>query len=139
MVVNISIASCDEIITEMAAKLEDMKVTIDTNDEDVDVDALLREADRLVQFALALHSLLSELQHIRSAVEREKEVVVSRTLVSFTCSLSDFLRLAVCSCCTNITFSRCIPSGKWLASTEHMAYRQASFLTSIWLPQLGHA
>ena len=65
MAVNISIASCDEIITEMAAKLEDMKMTIDANDEDVDVDPLLREVDRLVQFALALHSLLSELQHIR--------------------------------------------------------------------------
>ena len=115
-----------------------MKVTLETNDKDVDVDALLREADRLVQFALAQHSLLSELQHVRSAVKREKEVVVSRAPVSFTCSLSDFLRLAVCSCCTNITFSRCIPSGKWLASTEHMAYGQARFLTWIWLPQLGH-
>ena len=27
------------------------------------------------------------------------------------------------SCCTNITFSRWIPSGKWLASMEHMATR----------------
>ena len=81
-----------------------MKVTLETNDKDVDVDALLREADRLVQFALAQHSLLSELQHVRRAVKREKEVVVSKAPVSFTCSLSDFLRLAVCSCCTNITF-----------------------------------
>lgn len=82
MAVNISIASCcDEIIAEMAAKLEGMKVSIDANDEDVDVDALLRESDRLVRYALALQphvpdgdSLLSELQHVRSAVEREKEV-----------------------------------------------------------------
>lgn len=82
MAVNISIASCcDEIIAEMAVKLGDMKVTIDANDEDVDLDALLREADRLVRCALALQphipdgdSLLSELQHVRSAVEREKEV-----------------------------------------------------------------
>ena len=80
MAVNISIASCcDEIIT---VKLGDMKVTIDANDEDVDLDALLREADRLVRCVLALQphipdgdSLLSELQHVRrSAVEREKEV-----------------------------------------------------------------
>ena len=77
MAVNISIASCcDEIIAEMAAKLEGMKVSIDANDEDVDVDALLRESDRLVRYALALQphvpdgdSLLSELQHVRSAVE----------------------------------------------------------------------
>ena len=32
-------------------KLEDMKVTINANDEDPDVDALLREADRLVRCA----------------------------------------------------------------------------------------
>ena len=82
MAVNISIASCcDEIVAEMALKLGDMKVTIDANDKDMDLDALLREADRLVRCALALQphipdgdSLLSELQHVRSAVEREKEV-----------------------------------------------------------------
>ena len=43
MAVKISIASCcDEIIAEMAVKLGDMKVTIDANDEDVDLDALLQ-------------------------------------------------------------------------------------------------
>ena len=69
----------------------------------------------------------------------------SRVFVSFTHSLSDFLRLAVCSLVSRalaaltslfldavLVVSGLLPRNTW-------PHGQASFLAWIWLPQLGHA
>ena len=69
--------TANTLYLQLQASYQDIEVTIDAND-DSDVGTLLREADRLVRCALALQPhvpdfLLSELQNVCSAAEREKK------------------------------------------------------------------